>query len=105
MAKQAGIIPVRGCVGGVSFYKLGGQYYVRRKSSLTGKRVKQDQAFAKTMLYAGLLAKASVIASGIYQQLPKTERKVGDYRKIVGNVMQELKRESSFFSSFDSLSN
>jgi hypothetical protein len=62
MAKQAGKLKVTGTVYNVCFYKLGKGFYARSKSSLTGKRVKTDPAFEKTMQNAGLLAKDYTIA-------------------------------------------
>lgn len=63
MAKQAGPYFIEGCIDNVCFYKLDGQYYARMKSSLDGKRVKKDPAFKGLMRYAGMLGKASQLAS------------------------------------------
>lgn len=65
---------------------------MRIKSSLTGRRVKQDPAFAVTMQYANMLGTASKIASGIYRRLD-TAQKVKDlYRKLTGEAMRMLKK-------------
>ncbi len=47
MAKQRGNITYTGTVGDTCFYKRGGEYYLRVKSSLTGKRVKQAPSSGK----------------------------------------------------------
>ncbi len=73
------------------FYRMNGQWQMRRKSSLKGKRVKNDPAFQLTMVYAGLLAQASGIASQVFQQIPKEDRVKGLYKKIVGVAMKNLK--------------
>ena len=91
MATQIGLLRIRGTISGICFYCLNGQYYARQKSSLTGKRVKKDPAFAETMRYAGLLGKAAKIASEKYKLVPKEERSRNKYRALVGMVMQELK--------------
>ncbi|WP_276503349.1 hypothetical protein [Terrimonas pollutisoli] len=91
MARQAGPIKIKGTICGICFYQLGNDHYARKKSSLSGKRVKTGKAFRETMRYARLLAKASVIGSFIYRQLPiyKRDRKV--YQCLTGQAMQMLK--------------
>jgi hypothetical protein len=92
MAKQAGNIKFTGTIDNICFYKMDGEYFVRRKSSLEGKRVKKDPVFKRTMQYAHLLAKASKIASGIYKNISKEDKSIKMYREIVGKVMRELKK-------------
>jgi hypothetical protein len=95
MAVQVGSLKIRGTITGICFYRMYGRYYARKKSSLTGKRVKRDPVFAKTMYYAGLLGKASQIASKRYQQMvPKEERSRKKYHELVGVVMHELREEN-----------
>jgi len=90
MAKQVGTDFI-GCVGGLVFYKMDGQYYVRQKSSLSRKRVLKDPKFKKTMENAGVLAKASRIASKLYRLLDKQTRNRSVYNKLTGMVMGMLK--------------
>lgn len=68
-----------------------GKFYVRQKSSLNGKRVKKDPAFARTMQYANLLGNASKIASAFYRKLNSELKERGLYKKLTGIVMQLLK--------------
>ena len=68
-----------------------GKYYIRSRSSLTGKRVKTDPAFYNTMKYAELMAKGSPIASKVYALVPLQHRKNNLCRKITGEVMTWLK--------------
>ncbi|AXY78313.1 hypothetical protein D3H65_31875 [Paraflavitalea soli] len=70
-----------------------GRYFMRTRSSLTGKRVKKDPAFRKTMLYAALLGKASRIGSKIYAALPAERKRHTLYRKLTGEAMTWLKYE------------
>jgi hypothetical protein len=92
MAKQAGDIKLTGCIHNLQFYKMDGKYYVRKKSSLTGRRVKTDKAFTLTMAYADLLKMASPIASKVYLQMPKNERDNKYRQKLVGLAMQMIKQ-------------
>jgi hypothetical protein len=71
-----------------------GKYYVRKKSSLTGKRVMKDKKFRLTMLYAGILAQASKIASSVYRQIPKEERK-HPYFRTLREMAQRLIRKGT----------
>jgi hypothetical protein len=92
MAAQIGSLRLKGTIAGICFYRMYGRYYARKKSSLTGKRVKRDPAFARTMYYAGLLGKASMIASERYKRVvPKEERSRKKYHELVGVVMHELR--------------
>lgn len=91
MAKQVGPLFFTGSMGDLCFYKMDGEYYVRMKSSLSGKRVKKDPRFRRTMAYAGLMAQASRIASGVYRALPVEGRKHTLYRKLTGEALRMLK--------------
>jgi len=93
MAKQTGPIKISGTIGGISFYRLYEEHYARSKSSLTGKRVKYDPAFKKTMNYAALLASAAKIASVIYHTLPVEQKNRKKYQEMTGKAMQLLKKE------------
>jgi hypothetical protein len=68
-----------------------GKYYIRSRSSLTGKRVKTDPVFYKTMKNADLMAKGSPIASKVYALVPLEHRKKDLCRKITGEAMTWLK--------------
>lgn len=92
MAKQAGDIKITGCIHNLQFYKMDGKHYVRKKSSLTGRRVKTDKAFTRTMAYADLLKIASPIASGVYLQMPKNGRNNKYRLKLVGIAMEMIKQ-------------
>lgn len=70
IAHHPGNITFTGTYNNLVFYLWRGKYCVRTKSSLSGKRVKTTAAFRTTMQYAKRLARASVIASGVYRQLP-----------------------------------
>ena len=83
--------PFIGTRDNLTIYLLNGEYVVRTKSSLTGKRVKRDPAFAKTMKFAGWLKQASRIASHIYRQMPADERIYKQYRQLTGKAMSLLK--------------
>jgi hypothetical protein len=64
------------------------QAQVRRPAPMW---VKNDPAFTLTMVYAGLLSKASKLASVIYKEFPDELKGKGVFRRLVGEVMQLLK--------------
>jgi len=91
MAKQiAGLCRLEGTFDGITFYKMQGEYYARKKSKLTAEDVKTLPNFACTMIYAGLLGRASKIGSVIYQQLPENWRQFWMYRSFTGEAMKML---------------
>ncbi|KAA2244436.1 hypothetical protein F0L74_00160 [Chitinophaga agrisoli] len=92
MAKQAGPVFITGTHNGISFYKMDGEYYARRKSSLSGKRVKKDPAFTLTMVYAGILGQASAIAAAVYRTLPPERKQHRLYRAMTGTANRLLKQ-------------
>ncbi len=99
MAKQIGLIKIKGTVHDVCFYFMDGKFYARRKSKLPGERVKNDPAFSETMRYAKQMGNASKIASAIYRQIvPASERSRDKYREVVGMVIRELKKSASAVS-------
>jgi hypothetical protein len=90
MPKQKGLF-ITGTYNGICYYKMNGQYYCRRKSTLSRKRVKRSPAFKLTMKYAGLLGEASRVAAEVYRSLPRAQRKHALYRALTGQAMQLLK--------------
>jgi hypothetical protein len=90
MPKQKGLF-ITGTYNGICYYKMNGQYYCRRKSTLSRKRVKRSPAFKLTMQYAGLLGQASRMAAEVYRSLPRAQRKHALYRALTGQAMQQLK--------------
>lgn len=103
MAKQTGPNPFIGRRGNLLGYRMAGKYYARIVSSLSAERVLKDPAFQLTMQYAGLLGKASKIASSVYHLLP--EKKHGFYRRLTGMAMQMLKQGKTAEEAFEQLYN
>jgi hypothetical protein len=79
-------------MGNLTFYMMDGKNYVRKKSSLTAKRVKTSKQFARTRYHANILAQASKIGSALFQALPNTWRQSWMHRSFTGEAMQLLKQ-------------
>jgi len=88
---QCGNIRLRKTIDNITFYEMGGKWYARKKSSLSGARVKKDPRFRKTMEHAGFFTRGSKIGAAIYRSLPREEREHGLYRKLVGMATTMLK--------------
>ena len=91
MARQTGPVFLQGTYGNICCYYSSGQWLVRQKSTLTGKRVKTNARFRVTMVYAGLMKRSSKIASLIYRALPEHWKAFWMYRSFVGEAMEMLK--------------
>ena len=61
-------------------------YYARKKSSLSGERVKKDPAFKETMRHANLFAKASSIGSMVYKALYPGIKNRERYQELTGRA-------------------
>jgi len=48
MAKQTGIIRLKGTIGGISFYKTADGHLAREKGGVDASRIKNDPAFQRT---------------------------------------------------------
>lgn len=90
MARQAGEIRITGTVEGFCFYRMDGQYYVRRKSTLGGKRFQREAAFAGSRRSAALLAAASALASRLYRRLPPDQKARAVFQRLTGEVKRWL---------------
>ena len=86
MAKQSGIIKIAGTIDDITFYQMGGIYYARMKSSLTGKRFWKDKAFEGSRKSANALGQASPMASRLYRTIPKEDKSRSLFCKITGEV-------------------
>jgi hypothetical protein len=95
MAKQVGDIIIEGTIDDITFYKMEGKGYARMKTSLTGKRVKKDPKFKRTMESAYRLGRGSQLASKVYRSLPKTEQVYALYKELKSIAVKALKERHS----------
>jgi hypothetical protein len=79
-----------GTVNGVCIYEMFGKVYVRKKSSLTRKRVLKTKAFEKTRKYASDMGRAARIGSDIYKAIPMDIKDRWIYRAITGEAASLL---------------
>lgn len=89
MAIFVGEPPFVGTRGGITIYKVNGQYRVRRCNRLNRKRVKTAPEFTGLRRYAHWLKMASPLASAIYATLP-ANRQRKHYQQLTGKAIQWL---------------
>ena len=95
MARQIGEIILVGTIGGLTFYQMEGKGYARLKSSLTGKKVKRDPKFKRTMQSAHRLGKGSQLASKVYRSLPRAGQMYALYKELKSIAVLGLKEGKS----------
>lgn len=91
MAKQTGPIMITGTLGDYCYYRLGNQYYVRRKGAVTAKKFKTDKAFKNSRKCSKLFGQGSRLASEVYRDLKTEERKHSLFRQLQKRAWDGLK--------------
>ena len=91
MAKQTGDYKITGTYDDVTYYKMDGQYYARKKSRLSRERVKRAKEFARTMEWARRLALGSQLASRVYRSLSRNDQVYALFCRLKSAAMQALK--------------
>src|SRR6266545_8401965 len=76
----------------LTFYVMEGRNFVRKKSSLTRRKVLYAPCFKHTRHYAGLMGQASKIGSLVYNALPVYWRQSWMYRSFTGEAFTLLKK-------------
>ncbi|HEX2606304.1 MAG TPA: hypothetical protein VHK91_02950 [Flavisolibacter sp.] len=91
MARQAGLMNIKGTIEDFTFYQMKGNWYVRRKSSLTKKKFQKKACFERSRQSASRFGSGSRIASRLYKNLPFELREVGLYRQLMRKAIVYLK--------------
>jgi hypothetical protein len=91
MARQIGDIFITGTIDDITFYEMEGKGYARRKSSLTGKKVKRDPRFRRTMQSAHRLARGSQLASRVYRSLPRPAQEYALFKELKSMAIRAIK--------------
>jgi hypothetical protein len=77
----------------LTFYYMEGRNFVRKKSSLTRRKVLYSPRFERTRHYAALMGQASKIGSFLYNALPVHWRQSWMYRSFTGEAYTMLKKK------------
>src|SRR5687767_3203062 len=95
MAECFAPFPIQRTMCNLTFYVMEGRNFVRKKSSLTRRKVLYSPQFARTRHNAGLMAKASKIGSHVYNALPEYWRQGWMYRSFTGEAYSMLGKRIS----------
>jgi hypothetical protein len=74
MAKQAGELFIEGTIDDLTFYKMDGKYYLRMKSSLTGKKFWRNKAFERSRASCKRFSEGNKLASKLYRMIEKEKK-------------------------------
>jgi hypothetical protein len=74
MAKQAGDYFIEGTIDDLTYYKMEGKYYVRMKSSLTGKKFWKHKTFERSRESCKRFSEGNRLASRLYRMIKKEKR-------------------------------
>ena len=91
MAEVFAPFPIQGTMCNLTFYMIEGRNFVRKKSSLTRRKVLYSPQFKNTRHNASVMAKASKIGSLVYNALPAYWRQGWMYRSFTGEAYTMLK--------------
>jgi hypothetical protein len=79
-------------IGKLTFYSMEGRNFVRKKSSLTRRKVLYSPRFERTRQNASLMGRASKIGAFVYNELPAHWRQFWMYRSFTGEAYTMLKK-------------
>jgi hypothetical protein len=95
MAKQAGDYFIEGTFDDLTFYKMCGDYYVRMKSSLTGKRFWKEKAFEGSRKSCSRFGDGNTLASSVFQLVREERRTNRLFPFLRTRAIALLKEEKS----------
>lgn len=89
MAQQQGIIPLKGTIGNITFYKSGDGYLAREKGGISAERMASDPAFQRTRENGAEFGRAGIAGKTLRTAL-KTLLQKGADRKMVSRLTREM---------------
>ncbi|MBB1285078.1 hypothetical protein HRH25_11900 [Flavisolibacter sp. BT320] len=95
MAKQTGPVKLTGTIDDLCFYEMEGGYFVRRKSSLSGKRFQKDSAFSGSRRSCSRFGAGNRLASVLYRSISKEKRVYSLFCFLKGKSILLLKEGKS----------
>jgi hypothetical protein len=91
MAQQKGIIPLKGTIGNITFYKSKDGFMAREKTSLDGKRIATDAAFQRTRENGAEFGRAGKAGKVLRTALRSLLQNVSDGR-MIARLTKEMMR-------------
>lgn len=91
MAQQKGIIPVKGTLGNLTFYKSEDGYLIREKGGIDAKRIASDPAFQRTRENGAEFGRAGKAGKVLRNSLRALTQNASD-SKMVSRLTKEMMR-------------
>jgi len=91
MAEQKGIIPLRGTIGNITFYKSKDGFMAREKGSLDANRIATDPAFQRTRENGAEFGRAGKAGKYLRTALRSLLQNVSDSR-MIARLVKEMMR-------------
>ncbi len=82
MARQKGIIPLKGTIGNITFYKSGDGFLAREKGGVDKKRIATDPAFQRTRENGAEFGRAGLAGKVLRNALRALLQNVSDKRMV-----------------------
>ncbi len=98
MARQASGLRLTGTIGDMVYYKVGKNYFVRKKSSVGKERIESDPAFKRVKNNASEFGNASAAASLIFKAFKTVFPEWADvkvYRRLLKIMLLAVKSDTS----------
>ncbi len=91
MAKQKGIIPLKGTIGNITFYKSGDGFLAREKGGVDKNRIANDPAFQRTRENGAEFGRAGVATKVLRNALRSLLQNISD-RRMIARLTKEMMR-------------
>ena len=98
MAKQTGIIKLKGTIGGISFYKTSDGHLAREKGGVDATRIKNDPAFQRTRENGAEFGRAGVGGKVLRNALRLLLQNAKDKRvvsRLTTNILKVVKADTT----------
>ena len=89
MAQQRGIIPLKGTIGNITFYKSGDGYLARERGGIDANRIANDPAFQRTRENGAEFGRAGKAGKVLRNALRSLLQNTAD-SKMVGRLTREM---------------
>ena len=89
MAQQKGIIPLKGTIGNITFYKSGDGYLAREKGGIDANRIANDPAFQRTRENGAEFGRAGAAGKVLRTSFRSLLQNTADSR-MVGRLTREM---------------
>ena len=89
MAKQKGILPVKGTIGNLTFYKSQDGYLIREKGGIDAERIASDPAFQRTRENGAEFGRAGK-AGKLLRNAVRTLSQNASDSKMISRLVREM---------------